>query len=86
MLTFEELNEIKFEAALIHLLSDVFVAVADCSLPGTWTNITSLRLRSLIGQLSFFLIPNIVLGKMKIHEHRTEQTYEGYMFQPLMSC
>ena len=31
--------------------------------------ITSLRLRSLIGQLSFFLIPNIVLGKMKIHEH-----------------
>ena len=31
--------------------------------------ITSLRLRSLIGQLSFFLIPNIVLGKMKIQEH-----------------
>ena len=23
---------------------------------------------------------------MKIHEHRTGQTYQGYMFQPLMSC
>ena len=42
-------------------------------------------LRSLIGQLSFLLVPNMVLSKMNNHEHRTKQTYESYMFKPLMS-
>ena len=46
---------------------------------------TSRRLRSLIGQLSFDLVPNMVLAKIKIHEHRTKQTYHNYTFQPLMS-
>ena len=40
---------------------------------------------SLIGQLSFLLVPNMVLSKMNNHEHRTKQTYESYTFQPLMS-
>ena len=42
-------------------------------------------LRSLIGQLSLLLIPNMVLSKMNNYEHRTKQTYESYTFQPLMS-
>ena len=42
-------------------------------------------LRSLIGQLSLLLVPNMVLSKMNNHEHRTKQTYESYTFQPLMS-
>ena len=46
---------------------------------------TSRRLRSLIGQLSFDLVRNMVLAKIKIHEHRTKQTYHNYTFQPLMS-
>ena len=41
--------------------------------------------RSLIGQLSLLLVPNMVLSKMNDHEHRTKQTYESYTFQPLMS-
>ena len=40
---------------------------------------------TLIGQLSFLLVPNMVLSKMNNHEHRTKQTYESYTFQPLMS-
>ena len=52
---------------------------------GTWSKITSRCLRSLIGQLSLLLVPNMVLSKMNNHEHRTEQTYESYTFQPLMS-
>ena len=53
---------------------------------GTWSKITSRRLRSLIGQLSFPLVPNImVLSKMNDHGHRTKQSYESYTFQPLMS-
>ena len=32
---------------------------------------------SLIGQLSFLLVPNMVLSKMNNHEHRTKQTYES---------
>ena len=42
-------------------------------------------LRSLIGHLSLLLVPNMVLSKMNNHEHRAEQTYESYTFQPLMS-
>ena len=42
-------------------------------------------LRSLIGQLSLLLVPNMVLSKMNNHEHRTKQTYESYTFQPLIS-
>ena len=41
-------------------------------------------LRSWIGQLSFLLVPNMVLEKMNIHEHRTRQTFESYTFQPHM--
>ena len=52
---------------------------------GTWRIITSRCLRSLIGQLSLLLVPNMVLLKMNNHEHRTKQTYESYSFQPLMS-
>ena len=40
---------------------------------------------ALIGQLSFLLVPNILLSKMNNHEHQTKQTYESYTFQPLMS-
>ena len=47
---------------------------------GTWSKITSPCLRSLIGQLSLLLVPNMVLSKMNNHEHRTKQTYESYMF------
>ena len=43
------------------------------------------RLRSLIGWLSFPLVPNMVLSKMNTHEIRTKRTYESYTFQPLMS-
>ena len=32
---------------------------------------------SLIGQLSFLLVPNMVLSKMNNHEHRTKQTDES---------
>ena len=39
---------------------------------------------ALIGQLSFLLVPNMVLSKMNNHEHQTKQTYESYTFQPLM--
>ena len=42
-------------------------------------------LRNLIGQLSFLLVPNMALAKIKIHEHRTKQTCESYTFQPFMS-
>ena len=49
----------------------------------TWGEITSRRLQSLIGWLSFLLVPNMVLSKMNAHEHRTKQTYESYTFQPL---
>ena len=48
---------------------------------GTWSKITSPCLRSLIGQLSFLLVPNMVLSKMNNHEHRTKQTCESYVFQ-----
>ena len=44
---------------------------------GMCSKITPLRLRSLISQLSFFLVPNVVLSKMNNHEHRKKQTYEG---------
>ena len=77
------ISAIKFETAPIHFLSDLFVAVAIAvawapsgSLPGTWSKITSRSLRSLIGQLSFLLVPNMVLAKIKIHEHRTKETRE----------
>ena len=86
----DELNERK--SSRIHFLSDVFVAVAivdawdpSGSLPRAWSEISSPRLRNLIGQLSFLLVPNMVLAKMKIHEHRTKQTYESYTFQPVRS-
>ena len=36
-------------------------------------------------QLSFLVVPNVVLAKIKIHEHRTKQTCESYTFQTLMS-
>ena len=42
-------------------------------------------LRSLIGQSSVLLVPNMVLWKMNNHEHRSKQTYQSYTFQPLMS-
>ena len=42
---------------------------------GTWGKITSCRLRILIGQLSFLLVPNMALAKMNAHEHQTKQTY-----------
>ena len=73
------ISAIKFETAPIHFLSDLFVAVAwapSGSLPGTWSKITSRSLRSLIGQLSFLLVPNMVLAKIKIHEHRAKETWE----------
>ena len=56
-----------------------------------WSKITSCRLQSLIGQLSFLLVPTMVqlcsvhYAKMNVHKHRTKQTYESYTFQPLMS-
>ena len=88
--SWDELNERK--SSRIHFLSDVFVAVAivviwapSGSLPRAWSEISSPSLRNLIGQLSFLLVPNMVLAKMKIHEHRTKQTYESRTFQPLMS-
>ena len=69
----EEISASKFEAARIHILSDVFVAVAivvtwvpSGSLPRTRSKMMSRRLRSLIGQLSFDLVPNMVLSKTKI--------------------
>ena len=43
------------------------------------------RLQSLIGWLSFLVVPNMVLSKMNTHEHLTKRTYESYTFQPLMS-
>ena len=49
------------------------------------SKIRSHCLRSLIGQLSLLLVPNMVLSKMNNHEHRSKQTYESYTFQPLMS-
>ena len=52
---------------------------------GTRSKITSRCLRSLIGQLSLLLVPNMVLSKINNHKHRTKQTYESYTFQPLMS-
>ena len=52
---------------------------------GTWSKTTSHCLRSLIGQLSLLLVPNMVLSRMNNHKHRTKQTYESYTFQPLMS-
>ena len=55
------------------------------SLPRAWSKISSRRLRNLISQLSFLLVPNMVLAKIKIHEHRTKQTCEIYTFQTLMS-
>ena len=88
--SWDELNERK--SSRIPFLSDVFVAVAivvawapSGSLPRAWSEIWSPRLRNLIGQLSFLLVPNVVLAKMKIHEQRTKQTCESYTFQPLMS-
>ena len=42
-------------------------------------------LRSSIGQLSFLLVPNMVLLKMNNQKHRTKKTYESYTFQPLSS-
>ena len=54
-------------------------------LPRAWSKISSRRLRNLIGQLSFLLVPNMALAKIKIHEHRTKQTCEIYTFQPFMS-
>ena len=51
----------------------------------TEVKFTSRCLRSLIGQLSLLLVPNMVLSEMNNHEHRTKQTYESYTFQPLMS-
>ena len=48
------------------------------------SKITSRCLRSLIGQLSFLLVPIMVLSKMNNHEHRTTQTYESYTFQPFI--
>ena len=48
------------------------------------SKITSRRFRSFAGQLSFFLVPNMVLSKMNNHENRTMQTYESYTFQPLI--
>ena len=45
--------------------------VAECALPifgacaVTWSEITSSRLRSLIDQLSFLLVPNMALAKNK---------------------
>ena len=53
--------------------------------PRFFARFTSRRLRSLFGQLSFLLVPNMVLSKMNNHEHGTRQTYESYTFQPLMS-
>ena len=40
---------------------------------------------ALIGQLSFLLVPNILLSKMNNHEHQTKQIYDSYTSQPLMS-
>ena len=37
---------------------------------GTWSTISLRRLQSLIGQLSFLLVPNMVLAKMNIYERR----------------
>ena len=34
---------------------------------------------------SFLLVPNMVLSKVNIYEHRTKQTYESDTFQPLTS-
>ena len=34
---------------------------------------------------SFILVPNMVLSKVNIYEHRTKQTYESDTFQPLTS-
>ena len=36
--------------------------------------------RSLIGQLSFLLVSNMVHAKMNVHKHRTKQTYESNKF------
>ena len=33
----------------------------------------------------FLLVPSMALAKMNIHEHHTEQTYESYTLQPLVS-
>ena len=41
--------------------------------------------RSLIGQLSFLLVPSMVHAKMNVHKHRTKQTYESNKFQYLKS-
>ena len=54
-------------------------------LPRAWSKISSRRLRNLIGQLSFLLVPNMALAKINIHEYRTKQTCESYTFQPFMS-
>ena len=69
----EEISASKFEAARIHILSDVFVAVAivvtwvpSGSLARTRSKMMSRRLRSLIGPLSFDLVANMVLAKTKI--------------------
>ena len=32
----------------------------------------------------FLLVPNMVLAKINIHEHRARQTYESYTFQLLI--
>ena len=48
----------------------------------TWSEITSRRLRSLIGQLSFLLVPNMVLEKINIQENRTKQTHKSYVSTP----
>ena len=69
-------------------LSDVFVAVTVIVswAPSRERGVkSSRRLRNLISQLSFLLVPNMVLAKIKIHEHRTKQTCEIYTFQTLMS-
>ena len=52
--------------------------VAKCAFPifgacaVTCSEITSSRLRSLIGRLSFLAVPNMALAKINIQEHRTK--------------
>ena len=86
----DELNERK--SSRIHFFSGVFVAVAivvawapSGSFPRAWSEISSPCLRNLISQLSFLLVPNMALAKIKIHQHRTKQTCKIYTFQPFMS-
>ena len=76
LLTFDELNEVENKRDKVWVSANSLFKWRFRSCRHrwvgaiTWSQIRSSRSRSLIGQLSFVLVPNIVLAKMNTHELR----------------